>query len=54
MLINVIALNEEIEEQKKRAKQKKLPYSYNKKCRDLNENDAPNDIKPVIRFKSKI
>jgi glutamyl-tRNA synthetase len=33
--------NEEIEEQKKRAKQKKLPYIYNRKCRDLNEKDAP-------------
>ena len=46
--------NEEIEEQKKRAKQKKLPYIYNRKCRDLDEKDAPKDINPVIRFKSKI
>ena len=46
--------NEEIEEQKKRAKQKKLPYIYNRKCRDLNENDSPKNIKPVVRFKSKI
>ena len=46
--------SEEIEEQKKRAKQKKLPYIYNRKWRDLTEADAPNDIKPVIRFKSKI
>jgi glutamyl-tRNA synthetase len=45
---------EEIEEQKKRAKQKKLPYIYNRKWRDLAESDAPKDIKPVIRFKSKI
>ena len=45
---------EEIEEQKKRAKQKKTPYIYNRKWRDIKENDAPNDIKPVIRFKSKI
>ena len=45
---------EEIEEQKKRAKQKKNPYIYNRKCRDLSETDAPKDIKPVIRFKSKI
>ena len=45
---------EEIEEQKKRAKQKKLPYIYNRKWRDLSESDAPKDIKPVIRFKSKI
>jgi len=46
--------NEEIEEQKKRAKQKKLPYIYNRKCRDLDEKDAPKNINPVIRFKSKI
>ncbi len=42
----------EIEEEKNRAKQKKLPYIYNRKCRE--RKDAPNDIKPVIRFKSKI
>ena len=46
--------NEEIEEQKKRARQKKLPYIYNRKWRDLSEADALKDIKPVIRFKSKI
>ena len=46
--------SEEIEEQKKRARQKKLPYIYNRKCRDLAETDSPKDIKPVIRFKSKI
>jgi glutamyl-tRNA synthetase len=45
---------EEIEDQKKRARQKKLPYIYNRKWRDLLESDAPKDIKPVIRFKSKI
>ncbi len=45
---------EEIEEQKKRARQKKMPYIYNRKWRDANEKDSPNDIKPVIRFKSKI
>ncbi len=46
--------NEEIEEQKKRSRQKKIPYIYNRKWRDLKESDAPKDIKPVIRFKSKI
>ena len=46
--------SEEIEDQKKRAKQKKLPYVYNRKWRDLLESDAPKDINPVIRFKSKI
>ncbi|MDC1463416.1 glutamate--tRNA ligase [Alphaproteobacteria bacterium] len=45
---------EEIEEQKKRSRQKKLPYTYNRKCRELIENDIPKNIKPVVRFKSKI
>ena len=46
--------NEEIEEQKNRAKQKKIPYIYDRKWRDKSEADAPKDIKPAIRFKSKI
>ena len=46
--------SDEIEEQKLRAKQKKIPYIYNRKWRDKNETEAPQDIKPVIRFKSKI
>ena len=46
--------SEEIEDQKKRAGQKKLPYVYNRKWRNLSEADAPKDINPVIRFKSKI
>ncbi len=46
--------SDEIEEQKKRAKQKKIPYIYNRKWRDKNENDAPKEIDPVIRFKSKV
>ena len=45
---------EEIEEQKKRAKQKKIPYVYNRKWRDIAEDQAPKNTKPVIRFKSKI
>ena len=45
--------SEEIEEQKKRARQKKIPYIYDRKWRDKKESDAPKDIKPVIRFKSK-
>ena len=45
---------EEINEQKKRAKQKKMPYIYNRKWRDADEKNAPKNIKPVIRFKSKI
>ncbi len=46
--------NEEIEEQKNRAKQKKIPYIYDRKWRDKSEADAPKNIKPTIRFKSKI
>ena len=46
--------NEEIEEQKNRAKQKKIPYVYNRKWRNKSDVDAPKDIKPAIRFKSKI
>src|SRR6056300_553651 len=46
--------SEEIEEQKKRARQKKIPYIYNRKCRDADEKNNPKVIKPVIRFKSKI
>ena len=46
--------NEEIEEQKKRAKQKKIPYVYDRKWRNKDEKEAPKDIKPVLRFKSKI
>ena len=46
--------SEEIEEQKKRARQKKIPYIYDRKWRDKKESDAPKDIKPVVRFKSKI
>ena len=45
---------EEIEEQKKRARQKKMPYIYNRKWRDTDEKDAPKNVKPVIRFKSNI
>jgi glutamyl-tRNA synthetase len=44
----------EIEEQKKRARQKKIPYIYDRKCRNKTEADAPKNIKPVIRFKSKV
>ena len=46
--------SDEIEEQKLRAKQKKIPYIYNRKWRDKSEIEAPQNVKPVIRFKSKI
>ncbi len=45
--------NDEIKEKKKRAKQKKIPYIYNRKWRDKEESAAPKNIEPVIRFKSK-
>jgi len=45
---------DDIEKEKERARQKKLPYIYGRKCRDLIEKDSTKDIKPVIRFKSKI
>ena len=45
---------EEIEDQKKRARQKKLPYTYSRKCREINVNEIPKNIKPVVRFKSKV
>jgi len=44
----------EIEKEKERARQKKLPYIYSRKCREIPESEAPKNIKPVIRFKSKI
>ena len=43
---------QDIEEEKKRAKQKKLPYIYNRKCRNIK--NVPENIDPVVRFKSKI
>ena len=46
--------SDEIEEQKLRAKQKKIPYIYNRKWRDKGEIETPQDVKPVIRFISKI
>ncbi len=46
--------SEEIEEQKQRAKQKKIPYIYDRKWRDKSDAEAPKNIKPAIRFKSKI
>ena len=41
----------ELEEQKKLAKEKNLPFVYNRKCRDLKEKK---NLPSVIRFKSKI
>jgi glutamyl-tRNA synthetase len=45
---------EEINEQKEKCKKQGMPYVYNRKWRDAKELQIPIDIKPVIRFKSKI
>ena len=44
----------EIEEQKTKAKKAKMPFVYNRKWRDPKNLKVPKDVKPVIRFKSKI
>ena len=41
----------ELEDQKALAKRKKLPFVYNRKCRNLKEKK---DVPAIIRFKSKI
>ena len=45
---------EEINEQKEKCKKQGIPYVYNRKWRDTKDLKIPKDIKPVIRFKSKI
>ena len=45
---------EEIKEQKEKAKKKGLPFVYNRKWRDPKDLKIPKKIDPVIRFKSKI
>ena len=45
---------EEINEQKDKCKKQGMPYVYNRKCRDVKDLQIPKDIKPVVRFKSKI
>ena len=49
-----IVLEEEINEQKEKCKKQGIPYVYNRKWRDAKDLAIPKDIKPVIRFKSKI
>ena len=44
----------EIEEQKTKAKKANMPFIYNRKWREPKDLKIPNDVKPVIRFKSKI
>jgi glutamyl-tRNA synthetase len=45
---------EEINEQKEKCKKQGMPYVYNRKWRDAKDLHIPEDVKPVIRFKSKI
>ena len=45
---------EEINEQKAKCKKQGMPYVYNRKWRDAKDLEIPKDVKPVIRFKSKI
>ena len=45
---------EEINEQKKSAKKKGIPFIYNRMWRDPKNLEIPENIKPVVRFKSKI
>ncbi len=45
---------EEINQQKEKCKKQGIPYVYNRKWRDAGDLKVPNDVQPVIRFKSKI
>ncbi len=45
---------QEINEQKEKCKKLGIPYVYNRKWRDAKDLQAPKDVNPVIRFKSKI
>ena len=45
---------EEIKEQKEKAKKKGIPFIYNRKWRDPKDLKIPDNIVPVVRFKSKI
>ena len=45
---------EEIKEQKEKAKKRRIPFFYNRKWRDSKNLKIPKDVDPVIRFKSKI
>jgi glutamyl-tRNA synthetase len=45
---------DEIKLQKDKCKKQVIPYVYNRKWRDPKNLKIPSDIKPVVRFKSKI
>ena len=46
--------DEEINEQKEMCKKKGIPYIYNRKWRDPKNLNIPENVNPVLRFKSKI
>ena len=54
MRTNVTAQEEEINEQKEICKKKGIPYIYNRKWRETKNLRVPDNVSPVIRFKSKI
>jgi glutamyl-tRNA synthetase len=41
-----------LEEMRARAKAEGQPWRYEGRCRNLNPRDAPQDVKPVVRFKA--
>jgi len=45
---------EEIREQKEKAKKKGIPFVYNRKWRDSKDLEIPKNVEPVLRFKSKM
>ena len=45
---------DEIKEQKEKAKKKELPFVYNRKWRDSKNLEIPKNVDPVTRFKSKM
>jgi len=45
---------DEIKEQKEKAKKKGIPFVYNRKWRDPKNLEIPKNVNPVIRFKSKM
>ena len=45
---------EEIKEQKEKAKKKGIPFVYNRKWRDPKNLEIPKNVEPVVRFKSKM
>ena len=45
---------EELEEMREKARLQKKPFRYDRKWRDKDLHDAPKDVKPVIRIKSKM